>query len=281
VRVEGESDARAKRFEALLPSLPAPFHEERFMLLRTGIHDDPETAVYLNEPRDFACLFPQPRVDYGRYEPRFRQRGLDAYRRRNEVVERRFAKIATYFETARSVLEIGAADAKFLRYARQEYPHPVIASVEMDENSQPERDQVERLAQFAGLPEVASFLAACRDVLAPGGRLIAEVPSLDDPLLALFQVPEYGAFYFQRQHPYVYSARSVARLLGRHGFGVERVIPHQRNGLENHLTWLGKRRPGGDEALRGLVEPLDGAYRERLEASGFADAVIVVAAVER
>jgi hypothetical protein len=51
--------------------------------------------------------------------------------------------------------------------------------------------------------------------------------------------------------------------------------------LENHLTWLGRRRPGGDEALRELFEPLDGAYRERLEASSFADAVIVVAAVQQ
>jgi len=303
VREEGVSEARAEQLEAVRLSLPAPFRAERFTLLRTGIHDDPETTVYLNEPRDFAFLFPQPWIDYGRYEPRFRQLGLGVYRRRNEVVERRFAKIATYFETAHSVLEIGAADARFLRHARQENPHLVIASVEVDENSRSERDQVEGLAQFSRLAEAlvagrrfelvcffhvlehvlepAPFLAACRDVLAPGGRMIVEIPSLDDPLLALFVVPEYEAFYFQRQHPYVYSARSVARLLESHGFGVERVIAHQRYGLENHLTWLGKRRPGGDEALRSLVEPVDGAYRERLEAVGFADAVIVIAAEER
>ena len=49
---------------------------------------------------------------------------------------------------------------------------------------------------------------------------------------------------------------------------------------ELRATFL-KEACGGDEALRCLLEPVDGAYRERLEAVGFADAVIVIAAEER
>jgi SAM-dependent methyltransferase len=280
-------------------SLPAPFREERFTRLRTGIHDDQDASVYVNEARDFAFLHPQPRLDYTRYEPRYHQLGLAAYRKRNEVIERRFRKIAPHFEGAPSVLEIGALDAAFLRHARERKPGVRIASLEVDDNSKPERDRVAGLEQFADFSalratgrrfdvvcffhvlehvlEPAIFLDECRAVLAPGGRLLMEVPSLDDPLLALYAVPEYEAFYFQRQHPYVYSARSLRRALETYRLRVTQCVPHQRYGLENHLTWLAKRQPGGNDALRTMFAPADDAYRAQLEAAGLADAVIVAA----
>jgi hypothetical protein len=79
---------------------------------------------------------------------------------------------------------------------------------------------------------------------------------------------DYRQFYFQTQHPYVYSSRSVARLLEQNGFQVNHFIPHQRYGLENHMTWLSEHRPGGNETLRALFEPTDASYRAQLEDAG-------------
>lgn len=289
----------AAAFTAFIGSLPAPFCEDRFVLRRTGVHDDAAIAVHVNEQGDFAVLFPQPQQSYERYTPRFKNLGLDAYRKRNQVVERRFAKLCEELDGAVNVLEIGALDGAFLRHSRAANPALGISSLEVDVNSRPSRDAIHGLAQYADFAEVvaagrrfdrvalfhvlehivapALFLAECRTVMARGAHVIIEVPSLDDPLLSLYAVPEYESFYFQRQHPYVYSARSLVRLLEANGFRVLRTIPHQRYGLENHLTWLGRRRPGGDEALARMFADVDDPYRIRLEAAGQADAVIVVA----
>jgi SAM-dependent methyltransferase len=294
-------EARDEALDAFVRALPAPFCDDRFRILRTGIADDPTIAVLVNEAADFAALFPPPRQEYEHYRPRFATLGLGAYRTKNRVVERRLDKIADEFARATDVLEIGAFDGALLRHAAERHPHLRVASLEIDVESRAARETIEGLEQFSDFAairaadrrfdligffhvlehvlEPARFLADCRTALAPGGRIVLEVPSLDDPLLALYQVPEFQAFYFQRQHPYVYSARSATRLLEAHRLAVERVVPHQRYGLENHLTWLAHRRPGGDETLRRIFDDVDDAYRARLEAEGFADAVIMVARV--
>lgn len=134
---------------------------------------------------------------------------------------------------------------------------------------------------FEHIADPAGFSSSCAKVLKPKGRVIIEVPSLDDPLRTLYQVKEYEDFYFQAQHPYVYSPRSLRRLLEHNRFRILSCFGHQRYGLENHLTWLAKRRPGGDEALREIFSSLNDQYRGRLEAGGHADVVIAVAEVAR
>ena len=85
--------------------------------------------------------------------------------------------------------------------------------------------------------EPAPFLESCTALLVSGGRIIIEVPSLEDPLLSLYHVDAYQNFFFQTQHPYSYSAASLGRLLDAHGLAVDESIAHQRYGLENH--WRG------------------------------------------
>jgi len=294
---ENLSPADELSLQQVFRALPAPLCHETFALHRRGIDGCPDVSVYMDDRKEFALLFPQPQFDYHQYEPRFKQLKLGAYRNRNQVVEHRFRKIDSYCRGSVSILEIGSFDGGFLQHARNHNDRLRLASLEVDSESRSDRDRLTWLEQYTDfsqlkaerfdrvcffhvlehIAEPAAFLDRCREVLAPGGRLILEVPSLDDPLLKLYAVPEYEAFYFQRQHPYVYSASSLRRVLEAHGFRVERCLPHQRYGLENHLTWLGRRRPGGDEALRALFAPIDHGYREQLEAAGFADAVIIVA----
>jgi hypothetical protein len=114
-------------------------------------------------------------------------------------------------------------------------------------------------------------------VLAPAGKVLIEVPSLDDPLLSVYRLPAYEAFYFQRQHPFAYTGRSLARVLEHNGLRALETIAYQRYGLENHLAWLRHGKPGGDAALRDLVLPIEDQYRQTLEARGTADTVFAVA----
>jgi len=279
-------------------SLPAPFNQERFHILRKGIHEHPEIDVYMTQAGDFACLYPQPPFNYTQYSPRFQRLNLGEYRKRNQVIEKRYEKIKSYLVGPLSVLEIGSFDGEFLRFALERNDKLTLASLEVDTNTQAAREQPEWLTPYASFEELharnlrfdvvcyfhvlehiadpATFLLSCAKVLKPRGRIIIEVPSLEDPLRTLYRLEEYEDFYFQMQHPYVYSAKSLRRLLEQNGFHVLACFGHQRYGLENHLTWLAKRQPGGDATLQNMFSPIDDQYRARLESSGHADAVIAI-----
>jgi SAM-dependent methyltransferase len=214
-------------------------------------------------------------------------------------VQRRYEKIAACFEGVGSVLEVGAADGSFLAHVASQRPGLALASFEVDQNTRPARDALPGLRQYESFEAVqrageryelvclfhvlehvfdpGRFLADCAGCLAAGGRLIIEVPSLDDPLLSLYECEAYRRFYFQRQHPYVYSAASMTRLLKHLGFELERGIPHQRYGLENHLGWLSSGKPGGSAPLRELLSSCEAEYARCLEQAARTDSFIAVA----
>ncbi len=285
--------------EAALATLPEPFRGARHERLRLGIYDSPETSVFVNTARDFAFLDPQPSLDYTRYVPRKQKLGLDSEERKRQRIGRRFTKLRPLLEGATSLVEIGAHDGAFLAAVGETRPDLRLASLEPDQNTRAERDVVPGLEQYVDFPALhasgrsfdricffhvlehildpVAFLADCRRCLAPGGRLVIEVPSLDDPLLSLYRSSAYQAFYFQRQHPYVYSGGSLRRLLEGCGLKLDRILPYQRYGLENHLAWLTHGKPGGDPTIGEVTAGSEEAYLAALETRGRTDTVIAVA----
>lgn len=281
-------------------SLPAPLCDEQFALFKHGIFDDPAVDVYVNGARDFAVLWPPPTVNYDTYQPRVQKLGLGAYKSSRGVLESRFAKIASHFNGANSILEIGGADGSFLARVRESNPTAAIASVEPDQSTRSQRDAIAGLEQFDGIADAAQaglraevvclfhvfehlaqpadFLAAVRTVLAPRGRVIIEIPSLDDPLLSLYGSAAYRDFYFQKQHPFVYSASSLRRVLEAQGWAVT-IQPYQRYGMENHLNWLTAGTPGGNAAYRAVFANTERSYLDSIESSGKTDTVFAIAEV--
>jgi len=95
-------------------------------------------------------------------------------------------------------------------------------------------------------------------------------------LLSLYGSTAYRDFYFQRQHPFVYSAASLRRVLGHEGYTAE-MIPYQRYGLENHLGWLTAGKPGGNAQFRALFAGGEAGYTAAPEGRGRTDTVFAVA----
>ena len=279
--------------------LPQPLDGDRYRLLRRGAADDPAVDVYINDVGDFAFLHPAPAIDYGTYQPRVQSLGLQSYKKASDVLEQRLTKISPILATVGSLVEIGAADAAFLALAHERFPMLNCFAVEPDQNTRPARDALPWLRQSSSLVETiqagvkadlvamfhvfehlaqpAEILRSVQQVITRDGLLLIEVPSLTDPLLSLYASAAFEKFYFQRQHPYVYSASSLERVLAASGFAVERVIPHQRYGIENHLQWLAAAKPGGNEQFRDLFADLGDNYRACLERAGMTDTVIVLA----
>ncbi|MCC7250940.1 class I SAM-dependent methyltransferase [Hyphomicrobium sp.] len=279
-------------------SVPVPLADDVFAQLRSGISDAPDVGVFVNEDRSFAYLDPQPSVEYSSYAPRHATLGLSKYKSTLAVIARRYEKIRHVMPEKGAVLEIGAAEGGFLRRAHEDRPDVRYFAVEPDEKTAAQREELPWLTSywdlgaavaagikadlvclfhvFEHIKAPAEFLASVRQVLAPRGRILIEVPSLDDPLLTIYGLPAYEAFYFQRQHPFVYTGRSLARVLAANGFTVQEVLPYQRYGLENHLGWLKNGKPGGDSAFAEAFAGIDGSYRATLESRGTADTVFVV-----
>jgi len=279
--------------------LPAPLGSDTYSLLRRGIADDSEVSVYISAERDFAFLDPRPTFDYTRYRPRVQSLGLSEYKVASNVSAARLVKIAPLLDGATSFLEVGAADAAFLQVLHRAFPDLACATIEPDQNTRAARDVLPWLTQFSTPAEAKDYLAdwvalfhvfehlevpsemlnALKSILGRDGRLLIEVPTLRDPLLSLYRAEAYEAFYFQRQHPYVYTAASLARVLDHNGYSVDQIIPYQRYGLENHLQWLTAGRPGGDPRFRNLFANLAEDYKRALEADGTTDTVFVIARV--
>lgn len=279
--------------------LPRPFDKQNFEHLRHGVHDGPDTDVFVTADRSFACLAPQPTVDYSEYKPRKKLPGLGQYKKDGKFVRRRFDFIADLFDEEGSVLEIGSSDGAFLKVLHEQRPKLTLYSIEPDAGTQEHRQAIGLHGEYRDTTEAAAagvkadivcffhvfehitdppgFLTSAQSLLKSGGRIIIEVPSLDDPLLSLYASKPYEDFYFQRQHPYVYSSRSLQQVLVANGWRIVLARPYQRYGLENHLGWLSNGKPGGDSRLAEIFGGIDAQYKAALEKSGQTDTIFIVA----
>jgi 2-polyprenyl-3-methyl-5-hydroxy-6-metoxy-1,4-benzoquinol methylase len=280
--------------------LPDPLNKDQFRLLRRGISDNSDIDVWVNDDLDFACLDPVPTVDYETYIPRAKKFNLEKYKNNNAYFMERLEKIKKYVSASDTILEVGASDGHFLECLKKEYLSKKLYAVEPDSSTLAERnkrnlssysdikdfldenievDMVCMFHVFEHLEDPGAMLVNVSNALGHDGKLIIEVPALSDPLLGLYEIEAFSDFYFQAQHPYIYTSSSLKRVLESNGYKINEVIPFQRYGLGNHLSWLKNNRPGGDSVIEDVVSEVDHVYRNALEKKGQTDSVIVVVEV--
>lgn len=128
---------------------------------------------------------------------------------------------------------------------------------------------------FEHLKNPTEFLKACKSHLELKGKVLIEVPLIDDPLISLYNCSSFRDFYFQSMHPYVYSIKSLRHVFLKSGFKEKAVVYYQRYGLDNHLVWLSKGVPGGDRQLQKIFSNIQ--YTEALQRTGKTDTVFYLA----
>jgi SAM-dependent methyltransferase len=138
------------------------------------------------------------------------------------------------------------------------------------------------------IKDPVAFLGELKRFLKPGGRLVALVPNVDDPLVALYDIPEYREFFYCQEHFHYFNRASLDLALNRAGYRPQTQVI-QEYPLANHLNWAWTRRPSDTLAARrstpslplrrdlpegaweGLWESLDGLYRRFLADQGLGD----------
>lgn len=80
--------------------------------------------------------------------------------------------------------------------------------------------------------------------LKPQGKIVAEVPCVNDPLTSLYRIPAFEKFYWSVAHHYYFSPKSLSFILDQLDCHYK-FMPEQRYDLSNHLVWLQEGKPGG------------------------------------
>ncbi len=149
-------------------------------------------------------------------------------------------------------------------------------------------DMIVMLYVLEHIAEPVSFLEHLKTFLKPGGKMVILVPNVRDPLVNLYDIPEFRSFYYCIEHLYYYDADTLGALLDRAGLGGE-VQTLQEYPLANHLNWSYLRKPSDTLAARkglpavdltpgapeaaweALWDRFNGIYRDFLAENGYGD----------
>jgi 2-polyprenyl-3-methyl-5-hydroxy-6-metoxy-1,4-benzoquinol methylase len=128
------------------------------------------------------------------------------------------------------------------------------------------------------LPDPIGTLQLIHSRLAPGGSAIVEIPHARDFLFTTLGSEAFKAFTFWSEHLVLHTRTSLGRVLALAGFSDVSIKGYQRYGLENHLHWLVKGKPGGQQAWAHLAEAeLNGRYAGLLQSLDQTDTLIAIA----
>lgn len=124
----------------------------------------------------------------------------------------------------------------------------------------------------------AQFIKNAKTALKPTGRLIVEVPNVNDHLLTFCS--EYNSFYWQRAHLSYYNPTTLKSIIKMGGFTKVDIRGVQRYSIENAMNWLLTGKPQINKpsyTARTELQWVDSYYRKQLEVSLTCDTLIAIA----
>ncbi len=220
----------------------------------------------------------------------------DHFRSYQAEGERRLPLVRSHLKADDALLEIGSSTGFFLEdlksyvrsvtgvepgrtYRAFAIERGIETLPEMEDLGGRRFDVIALYYVLEHLRDPVRYLAGLRERLNPGGRLLIEVPNVEDALLSVYQIPNFPAFYWQKAHYHYFSRRTLEDVLSRAGYLAE-LIPVQRYDLSNHMVWMMEGKPGGMGRLRDLFTPeVETAYAEALKARWVCDTLFAVASV--
>ncbi|MDG6218597.1 MAG: class I SAM-dependent methyltransferase [Candidatus Thermoplasmatota archaeon] len=121
------------------------------------------------------------------------------------------------------------------------------------------------------------FIEAVKKKLTPKGKLIIEVPNVDDILVSTYKIKKHLDFYWEVAHNYYFSKDSLGTVLERAGYSFT-IFPLQRYDLSNHIRWMLSGEPGGQGYYNKIfTQPLLKEYEKALKAQFLCDTIYAIA----
>ena len=153
---------------------------------------------------------------------------------------------------------------------------PVFSSLD-DFKSTNKKIKFDIIFHFFVLEHISNpikFLEDQIELLNPGGKIIFEIPNVNDALYKVYDIPEFERFYWSLAHPWYFSEKSLNYLLDKTNLQYE-IKLDQRYDLSNHMTWARDGKPGGMGKFTSLIGlEIEELYKQELIKTRFCDTLI-------
>jgi cyclopropane fatty-acyl-phospholipid synthase-like methyltransferase len=125
------------------------------------------------------------------------------------------------------------------------------------------------------------FLKTLRQKLTDDGQVFIEVPHANDALLSRYKSDAFKEFTLWSEHLILHTKESLEATFRNAGFKVLNTVGVQRYSLANHLHWLSKQKPNGQNIWKDLDnKELNSQYEQMLLKLGETDSLLLIAAKE-
>lgn len=208
---------------------------------------------------------------------------------------RRVSMISADGGVRRSILDFGCGNGGFLNILKGE-GYNDLSGIELEKFAREKinaegidcREDIDQFAQrnfdvitsfhvIEHLKEPAKWLSKIRGHMKDDSLLYIETPNADDALINMYHCKTFADFTYWSCHVFLYTARTLQKLLGNNGFEVVKSHQVQRYPLANHLYWLSQGKPGGQNQWHFFDdEEMNRRYAEKLATQGQCDTVLVV-----
>lgn len=139
-------------------------------------------------------------------------------------------------------------------------------------------DVISMFHVFEHILSPLDFLKKTASKLKSGGKIIIEVPHANDALLKSYQSEKFKEFTLWSEHIILHTKKSLTIYLENAGFKNINLQGFQRFPLSNHLYWLSKGLPNGQNILSEFNNPeLLKAYEKTLDLLEETDTIIATA----
>lgn len=255
-------------------------NEKNTFLFHDKVWSIKNGKVYRCRYCDVAFVFPALSGNkkdkfYKNYNEHLKLRGVtieaspkELHEKSIKVARERYAIIRKYFANSKVILEIGSSTGAFLSLlkdkdcygvepadANREFSKQFIKEAYSEMSEIPGKKKFDIICVFHVFEHIENpigFLKKCKSHLTKDGCILIEIPYIEDPLISLYDCKPFKDFYFQPMHLYIYSLKSLDYVFLKAGLFRKDVIFYQRYGLDNHLAWLSKGKPGGDNNFKNL-----------------------------
>ena len=129
---------------------------------------------------------------------------------------------------------------------------------------------------FEHLKDPLEILKNLMPYLAEEGEIIIEVPNSDDALLSFYNSHAFSDFTYWSQHLFLFNENSLTDLIEKSEFKINYIQQIQRYPLSNHLYWLSKGLPNGQNNYSIFNnERLNQEYEKVLKREKICDTLLV------
>lgn len=165
---------------------------------------------------------------------------------------------------------------EYARFANENGVKTYLSTEELDAAGEQPFDLVLHYYVLEHVADPVTFLTDCFRYVAPGGKMIFEVPSATDPLISLYKLSAFEEFYWWRAHHWYFTPKSLAHVLDRVDRRYE-IHPGQRYDLSNHIHWMLIGKPGGMGRYRHVFSSeTEHSYAEDLKRTWHCDHMVAV-----